>query len=58
MLDAARAVFSFVADIDLETYASTPLIRAAVERKFEIIGEALSQFSKVEPGAADRLLAG
>ncbi len=52
---AADAIFEFLEGIDHAGFASSPLIQAAVERKFEIIGEALSQLRKIEPVVADRI---
>jgi len=40
MLNAARAVVSFVADRTFEQYETDLLLRSAVERQVEIIGEA------------------
>lgn len=51
-LQAADAIRDFVAGVDLKTYAETKVIHSAVERQFQIIGEALSQLSKAEPGFA------
>ena len=42
------AIQSFVADLNSSTYASNSMAQAACERKFEIIGEALNQLSKVD----------
>ena len=53
--DAADAINDFIKDVSLETYATSPLIHSAVERKFEIIGEALNQLSKVDPAFAGRI---
>lgn len=52
---AADAIASFLEGIDPQAFADSPLIQAAVERKFEIIGEALSQLSKVDPQMAQRI---
>jgi uncharacterized protein with HEPN domain len=46
--ESALAIQSFVADLNSSTYASNPMAQAACERKFEIIGEALNQLSKVD----------
>ncbi len=53
--EAAQAILSFVANIDAAAYASTPLVHSAVERKFEIIGEALSQLAKLDAALAARV---
>lgn len=49
---AADAILDFVAGIDLKTYAETQVIHSGVERKFQIIGEALNQLSKADPALA------
>ena len=38
----------FTVDMDALSYSRSALINAAVERKFEIIGEALNQLSKCD----------
>ena len=53
--DAASAIEQFTTGLDAEAYASTPLIYSAVERKFEIIGEALGQLAKANPELAVRV---
>jgi uncharacterized protein with HEPN domain len=52
---AADAIDQFVAGLDATGYAENPLVSAAVERKFEIIGEALNQLAKVSPDLARQL---
>jgi uncharacterized protein with HEPN domain len=54
--EAARAIEGFTAGMDATSYANSALVNAAVERKFEIIGEALNQLSKLEPTLAARIL--
>jgi uncharacterized protein with HEPN domain len=49
---AANAIEQFIAGLDAAAYAQSALVRAAVERQFEIIGEALNQLSKVSPELA------
>ena len=53
--EAARAVNTFTAGMDAQSYAESALVNAAVERKFEIIGEALNQLSKCAPAMAARV---
>lgn len=41
-LGACRAIAQFTADTDFQRYAANPMMRSAVERQIEILGEALS----------------
>jgi uncharacterized protein with HEPN domain len=52
---AADAILKFTAGLDVETYVESEVIHSAVERKFEIIGEALSQLAKLDPLLAQRI---
>lgn len=49
------AIQSFVAGLDMAAYADNAMAQAAVERKFEIIGEALNQPSKLDAAMATRI---
>ena len=46
---AGRAVKEFLAKRTFEDYSSNELLRSAVERKFEVIGEALNRIRDDEP---------
>lgn len=50
---AARDVQNFTKNLDFTDYTSNRLIKAAVERKFEIMGEALNRLRKTSPGSAE-----
>ena len=52
---AANAIDQFIAGLDAAGYAQNALVRAAVERQFEIIGEALNRLSKIAPDLARRV---
>ncbi|WP_048438654.1 DUF86 domain-containing protein [Caenimonas sp. SL110] len=52
---AASDIESFVAGLDAAGYAASAIAHSAVERKFEIIGEALNQLSKANPALANRI---
>jgi uncharacterized protein with HEPN domain len=52
---AGNAIDQFIAGLDATGYADNALVRAAVERQFEIIGEALKQLSKNFPDVARRV---
>ncbi len=54
-MEAARAIEGFIAGMDAQAYASSAMANAAVERKFEIIGEALNQLYKLNPALASRI---
>jgi uncharacterized protein with HEPN domain len=47
--EAATAIQKFVTGMTADEYVVNDLVQAAVERKFEIIGEALNQLSKIKP---------
>ncbi len=49
VLQAGCAVRSFVEGHTFQDYASDELLRSAVERKFEIMGEALNRIRREEP---------
>jgi uncharacterized protein with HEPN domain len=55
VLVSAKAISRFVANVDAETYEASELVHSAVERKFEIIGEALNLLSKTDPDLAARI---
>lgn len=53
--EAVTDIQGFVAGLELSAYVENDLVHSAVERKFEIIGEALNQLSKLDPGLAARI---
>jgi uncharacterized protein with HEPN domain len=53
--EAALAIQSFTSGMDAAAYASSELVQAAVERKFEVIGEALNQLAKLDPSLAAQI---
>lgn len=52
---AAEAIREFIGGQEKAAYLENKLVRAAVEREFEIIGEALNQLSKLAPDLARRV---
>ena len=52
---ACELLNDFTASKTLTDYTANAMLRAAVERQFEIIGEALNQMLKREPALAPRL---
>ena len=58
LADADRAgadIQRFIEGMDRETYVGDARTQAAVERKFEIIGEALNRLHQIYPEIADRI---
>ena len=55
MARAAELVMQFVATKRFEDYEQDPMLRAAVEREFEIIGEAMSKLAQATPDVASRI---
>ena len=52
---AVIAIQEFTQGMDSTSYADSALVRSAVERQFEIIGEALNRLSKISPGLAQEV---
>lgn len=52
---ACELLDQFSAGKTLSNYQSDALLRSAVERQFEIVGEALNQAIKVDPSLAGRV---
>ena len=53
--ESALAIESFTKGMDAAAYEANSMAQAAVERKFEIIGEALNQLSKLDAAMAARI---
>ncbi|MEK6593106.1 MAG: HepT-like ribonuclease domain-containing protein [Pseudomonadota bacterium] len=49
---AADRITRFITGRTLDQYQADDLLRSAVERQFEIIGESLAQLRKIDPGTA------
>lgn len=52
---AAELVASFTAGRSLDDYLNDELLQAAVERKFEVIGEAIVCLRKIDEGLVSRV---
>jgi uncharacterized protein with HEPN domain len=52
---AAELLRAFTAGKSFDDYASDAMLRSAVERQFEIIGEALGRLSRTDPDIADQI---
>jgi uncharacterized protein with HEPN domain len=50
IITSIDSVFEYLINVaDLESYKQNKLVRRAVERELEIIGEAMSQILKIQP---------
>jgi uncharacterized protein with HEPN domain len=49
---AAGLIADFVANRTWQDYESNPMLRSAVERQFQIIGEALNKLNRLDPATA------
>ncbi|BCR04325.1 antitoxin [Desulfuromonas versatilis] len=52
---ACELLAQFTSGKGLEDYQADPMLRSAVERQFEIVGEALNQALRREPTLADQI---
>jgi uncharacterized protein with HEPN domain len=55
MKHAAERIERFAAGKTFENYQTDDFLRSAIERQFEIIGEAMARLSKAAPDAAARI---
>lgn len=52
---AAAKVLRFVVARSFDDYLADEMLRSAVERQLEIVGEALNQLRKIDPDTASRI---
>lgn len=52
---AAQLTGEFLAGRTIDDYASTPMLRSAVERQCEIVGEALAQLARTDLATAEQV---
>ena len=55
MLHAAEAIARFIEGLDFKDYERDLMLRSAVERQFEILGEAMTRALSIEPELAGEL---
>ena len=55
ILQAGQAVTGFVAGRTFQDYCHDELLRSGVERKFQIMGEALNRVSRQDPRVLDQI---
>ena len=53
--EAASAILGFIAGKTFEDYQNDTLLRSGIERKFEIVGEALNRIRRDDPLIPDRI---
>ena len=55
MNEACELLVQFTAGATFSDYSTDPMLRSAVERQFEIIGEALAQVLRLDPSLRSRI---
>jgi uncharacterized protein with HEPN domain len=54
-IDAIDLALHFLGDASLDAYSASPMMRAAVERQLEILGEACARLAKVDDRLFERV---
>lgn len=57
IVEAANSIAELLESRDVEDYLADEMLRSAVERQFEILGEAMKRALEVEPGLTESLAA-
>jgi uncharacterized protein with HEPN domain len=52
---AAKLGLGFIAGKTFADYSADPMLRSAVERQLEIVGEALAQLARTDPATASQI---
>jgi uncharacterized protein with HEPN domain len=55
MQQAVELIVQFTDGRSLDEYSADAMLRSAVERQFEILGEALGKLAKLDPAIAERI---
>ncbi len=55
IVQAAKLALSFITAKTFTDYSADPMLRSAVERQLEIVGEALGQLARTDPAAASQI---
>lgn len=55
VLQATDRIIEFTRGRDFSAYRADPLLRSAVGRQFEIVGEAMGQLARVDLDTAERM---
>ncbi len=54
-LEACRAIRQFTTGVEYKSFLLDEMLQAAIERKFEILGEALNRAEESDPELAERM---
>ncbi|MCA9879639.1 MAG: DUF86 domain-containing protein [Thermomicrobiales bacterium] len=52
---SCQAIIAYTEGLDFDEYLQSPMVRDAVERRIEIIGEALNRARQLDPDLAERI---
>ncbi len=55
IIRAGRDIEAFTSNLGFDSYSADRMVKAAVERKFEILGEAMNRIHKNSPATAESI---